>query len=340
MTEKSLTQKDIDDLLAKRQTKRPPKGQAHELKVAESGKTIFKFNFRSQKKINKNQFLLLESLHKRFLRNIEASLTNLLNIPVIANITTTTELSYNEFGETISSPSCLYLLKVIPGFGKFILEIDSKFAFFIIDKVLGGGSSTNVAFERELSLIEERILSRIIDLFLKDLEEAWQLVKNVKFEIEGFYNQADYIQVIGGDERIFLVTVDVRGEKDLGFLNLCLPVEVLENFISKDKEHLSDFGLNRSKEQIHLERSLIGEKIKESVLPLKVVLGRTNLTIDEFLNMEAGDVLALDSKTEQSLDIIVGNSKMYEGIPFKNKRMMNVKVTKSVRNQTDFSSKS
>jgi len=327
MTEKSLTQKDIDELLSKRQTK----FRVREVPSDKSEKTVFKFNFRSQKKINKNQFLLLESLHKRFLRNIEASLTNLLNIPVIASITTTTELSYNEFSETISAPSCLYLLKIVPGFGKFILEIDSKFAFFIIDKVLGGGSSTNVAFERELSLIEERILSRIIDLLLKDLEEAWQLVKDVKFETDGFYNQVDYIQVIGGDERVFLVTVDVRGEKDLGFINLCLPVEVIESFISKDKEHLSDFGLNRSMEQIQLERNVMNKKIKETVLPLKVILGKTTLKVADFLNMEPGDVLSLDSKTEQPLDILVGDSKMYEGMPLKDKHNMNVKVTKDVR---------
>lgn len=230
MTKDHLTQHDIDEMLSKL----PVVAQDVEPREEKLDKTVFQYNFKSQKKLNRGQILLIENLHKRFLRNIEASLTNLLNIPIITNLIAATELSFSQFSESVASPTCLYLLNVSPGGGKVLMEIDSKFAFVVIDKVLGGSSTIEPNIDRELSLIEERVMYRVINVLLRDLEEAWEIVEHVKFSIEGFYSQADYLHLTRGEERIALISVDIRGgEKNMGFINLCLPISALEAIIPK-----------------------------------------------------------------------------------------------------------
>lgn len=323
MANENLSQKDIDVLLSEIHVS-PERPQ----EVTEtSDRTVFKYNFQSQKKIKKGHVLLLENIHKRFLRNIEGSLTNLLNIPVISELTTATEVRYKEFSGAISSPSCLFLLNVLPIQGHFVIEVELKFAFFVIDKVLGGSSNGDSPPNRELSLIEERIMHRAISLFLKDLEDAWEAVEPVKFEPEAFYAQSDYIQVIGAEERIFLVSVDIRGDKEIGFINLCMPIAILEHLISKNHAEQPTSRFTRTEEDIIEDRTLVTQNIKNAKVLVKAILGQANVMMNDLMLMQPGDVICLDTKKGRPCDIVVENRRMYKGLPFKNENFVNIVIS-------------
>ncbi len=323
----NLTQKDIDELLSEIQKESEPAAQP-ESELTE--RTVFKYNFKSQKKINKGQILLLENIHKRFLRNIEGSLTNLLNVPVVAELSTATELRYKEFADAISSPSCLFLLDVVPGLGKFVLEVDLNFAFFVIDKVLGGNQAGNAALNRELSLIEERIMFRIVRLFLKELEDAWQMVESVKFEINGFYSQADYIQVIAAEEKVFLVTVDIRSDKNIGFLNLCMPLPILDYFIAKYRTNQPRLAMNRTREEIQRDRTTLVRQVRRAPVRVQAVLGRADVSVEELLRLRVGDVIRLNSRRNQPIDVLVGGSRIFQGVPFRHDHFVTIKISDEV----------
>ncbi len=324
MEKEVLSQKEIDSLLSEHLADI----RATERTKARKDKTVFKYNFRSQKKINKEQFLLLESLHRRFLRNMEGSLTNLLNIPVIANLTTSTELLYHEFLDSLTAPSCLFVIQLNPGMGRLLLEIDLKFAFFVIDKVLGGSANPNEApLVRELSLIEERIMHRVITLMLKDLKEAWSMVEEVNFVIEGFYSQAEYIQVIAAEEKIFLVSIDIRSESEIGLINLCLPIPVLEGFVSKNRARRTRATMNRTPEEVEEDRTAITGQVCRSSVAVRAILGQALMGFLDLMNLQPGDVVRLDARQDQPIQLSVGNQPIFKGLIFQNKRYMSVKIS-------------
>ncbi len=162
MAQEALSQSEIDALLS--QTQLVDEDGGEERSVAVKEKAVFSFNFRKQKKFNKSQFVLLESIHKKFLRNFEITMTNLLNRPLMTTLAAASELTFGDCMETFSSPTCLYVLNIDDGKGKFLLEIDPNFAFYVIDKILGGGAKDSTTMDRELSLIEERIMHRVVNM--------------------------------------------------------------------------------------------------------------------------------------------------------------------------------
>lgn len=325
MASEKLSQKEIDALLSKlKSSYKQDKGS----ESSDTGKTIFPFNFKSRKKINKSQFVIIESLHKRFLRNLESTFTNLLNVPVIASLAAMTELSYEEFTDSMSSPTCLYLLNITPGSGKFLMEIDSALAFYVIDKVLGGRGESTSSLNRELSLIEEKIMKRIVNMLLDDLKEAWESVEKIKFNVEGYYSQSDYIQVIGAKDKIVLISIDIRGgENVIGFINLCMPVTVIEPFLLKEKPSKVNLNLIYSGEELIRSKHLITTQLCKSIIEIKVLLGQTKISLGDLLRLEVGDVLCLDKGSKDPLDIFIENIKFFKGYPVRKDKFIAVKIT-------------
>ena len=326
MAAETLSQSEIDALLS----------QTHGTEVgAEEGgskkeKAVFTYNFRKQKKFNKNDFVLLESIHKRFLRNLEVTLTNVLSTPIMATLAAATELSYSDCMDSFSSPTCIYILNVNRNLGKFILEIDPNFAFFVIDKILGGNSREVHTMDRELSLIEEKIMHRVVNFLISDLVEAWERVEQLRMAVDAFYAQPDYVQVISNTETVILVSMDVRSsDKTLGYINLCLPSTILEGLVLQyDK---SADRASRSIEQTTNDRNNIERQVRNSVLPLRVVLGETEMTVNDLMGLDSGDVIYLRSEANKPIDVFVGDLRLYKAMPVKKENAMAVQISEIIR---------
>jgi flagellar motor switch protein FliM len=319
-----LSQSEIDALLSQTQTTEGD-GVEEGSSSSKKEKAVFTYNFRKQKKFNKSHFVLLESIHKRFLRNLEITMTNLLNSPVMSTLAAATELSYTDCMESFSSPTCIYVFNVPVGAGKFVLEIDPNFAFFVIDKILGGSSKEIKTMDRELSLIEEKIMKRVVNFLVKDLMKAWEIVDTLEIEYDAFFAQPDYVQVISATETVILVSMDLRSsEKTLGYMNMSLPSGVLERLLQR-YDHSSE---ERDIEELHdkNDRIDIEYQIRNSRLPMRFILGETQMTLEDLLTLEAGDVIFLPTEVSKPIDVFVGNLNLYKAFPIKKENSVAIKI--------------
>lgn len=322
----TLSQSEIDALLSQAQAE----GNSPEPTSPQKEKAVFTYNFRKKKKFNKSHYVLLESIHKRFLRNFEVTLTNVLNSPILATLAAATELSYSDCMDSFSSPTCIYIFNVNNGLGKFILEIDPNVAFFIIDKILGGNSKEIHPMDRELSLIEEKIMHRVVNFLIHDLIDAWESVDRLQIELEAFYAQPDYVQVISNTETVILISMDVRGsDKTLGYLNMSLPSSSLEQLLARYEG--SHEEIVRTPAQCSTDRQDIEQQIRNAVLPFKVVLGKTRMRVHDVVNLEEGDVIFLPTKPQKPVDVYVGNLNLYKAYPVKKENTVAVKISDVIR---------
>lgn len=322
MATEALSQSEIDALLTQSQ------GGELDDDSSKKDKAVFTYNFRKQKKFNKNDFVLLESIHKRFLRNIEVTLTNILSTPIMATLAAATELSYSDCMDSFSSPTCIYILGINRNLGKFVLEVDPNFGFFVIDKILGGNAKEIRTMERELSLIEEKIMQRVVKFLNRDLMDAWARVETLEIDIEAFYAQPDYVQVISSTETVILVSMDIRSsDKTLGYVNLCLPSSVLEVLVLK-YDNAADRQLVVS--QSPDERKGIETSIMKSTLPLRVVLGHAHMNVHDLLNLDTGDIIYLHREAKKPVDVFIGDLRMYKAFPVRKDSSVAVKISEVV----------
>jgi len=130
-------------------------------------KQLSLYDFRRPDRVSKDQMRTLQNLHEGYARQFSTSLTNFLRTFVEIELMSVDQLTYSEFLMSVSSPSCIYVFRMEPLEGLAIFEINPSLVFFIIDRLFGG-LGRPVELNRELTLIEQNVINRIVQRGLLD----------------------------------------------------------------------------------------------------------------------------------------------------------------------------
>jgi flagellar motor switch protein FliM len=270
-------------------------------------KTVSLYDFRRPDRVSKDQMRTLQNLHEGYARQFSTTLTNFLRTFVEIELVSVDQLTYAEFIMSISNPSCIYVFKMEPLDGSAILEINPTLVFFIIDRLFGGQGRPSEQ-NRELTLIEQSVLHRIVERGLNDLKEVWEHIGVFSPKIEGYETNPQFVQIAPPGETVILVSLEVRMQNASGLMSICFPYLLLESVIS----NLSGESWMSSQSTATTEtRNVLECEIQELPLTLSTVIGKTNITIRDLLQLQRGDVLVLDKPFESDLNVqIDGKTKM------------------------------
>jgi len=136
---------------------------------------------------------------------------------------------------------------------------------------------------------------------------------------------SQFAQIASPTESIALITLNLKINNSEGMMNICLPHKVIEPILPNlsSKMWFSDI----SKKPITKEqKGLIVKQLAKSNLNVKAVIGGTNISVKELLNIKKGDVLVLDRKASEEIDVYIDNELKFKGIPGKNKNKVAVKI--------------
>ena len=80
-----------------------------------------------------------------------------------------------------------------------------------------------------------------------------------------------------------------------------------------------------------------GEQIEEIIdraqIPIRAVLGKSVVSVNDFVNLQPGDVVRLNAKIEDELDVFVGNMKKFKALPGASSGVYALRITKVIREE-------
>ncbi|MBD3345471.1 MAG: flagellar motor switch protein FliM [Chitinivibrionales bacterium] len=296
---------------------------------AEQEKALSLYDFRRPDRVSKDQMRTLQNLHEGYARQYSTSLTNFLRTFVEIELVSVDQLTFSEFIMSISNPSCIYVFKMDPLEGNAIMEINPSLVFFIIDRLFGGQGKPSEQ-NRELTLIEENVIRRIVDRGLSDLKDVWEHIGVFTPRIETYETNPQFVQIAPPGETVILISLEVRMQNASGLMSLCFPYVVLESVISK----LSGESWMSSQSTATVEtRQVLEHEIEALKLPVSAVIGQTKLKVRDLLQLQRGDVLCLEKPAESDLAIQVGSKTKMAGKTGLIGRKKAVKVTKIIEKE-------
>ena len=77
----------------------------------------------------------------------------------------------------------------------------------------------------------------------------------------------------------------------------------------------------------------IESMIRKVDIPIKAVLGKSTISVSDFLNLQVGDCIRLDSKVDNDMDVYVGNIRKFTALPGANKDAYAVRITSVIREE-------
>lgn len=324
-----LSQGEIDDLLAALNS---GSIDANDVKKVDNRgeKQIKDYNFARPSKFSKEQLRTLEMLFENYVRLLVTNFTVLFRSPVSAEVLSVEAIAYQEFINSLPEPTILAIVDFYPLKGSVLLEISNNIGYSIIERLLGGEGKT-VNSTREFSEIEiaiiERIMSRCSDL----LVEPWESVVKLNPSIDKIETNPQYAQMISYNEMVALITIDLQIGEVQGMFNICVPYMVIEPIMDKLNTKFWFSNLQKTDENRYDE--VIEKKIRVTDLNCSAVLGKTTISVGEFMNLQVGDVIQMNKHFNSAVDVYVDEQLKFKGKPGSINSLKAIQIQKVIREE-------
>ncbi|NWL86396.1 MULTISPECIES: flagellar motor switch protein FliM [unclassified Paenibacillus] len=304
-----LSQNEIDALLAALSS---GEMDAEELKKEETQRKIRSYDFKRAVRFSKDHIRSLTRIHENFARYLTTYFSAQLRTFVQINVVQVEQLPYDEFIRSIPKMTILNIFEAEPLEGRMVLEVHPNVAFAMLDRLLGGmgiapskiGSLTEIE-----TIIMEKIFSRAFD----SLQEAWKTVIDIQPRMEGLETNPQFMQIVSPNETIALISLSTKIGDTSGMINLCIPHVVIEPIMPKLSVH--HWFVSQKKSRAPEEMDALRNRVSKANLPIIAELGESNITVREFLELSAGDVISLNKSVQEGLAIRVGDRLKYIGSP-------------------------
>ncbi len=295
-----------------------------------SEKQVKNYDFARPAKFSKEHLRTLEIIFEHYGRLLATNLPVYLRKNVQVEVVSSEAVTYLEFTNALSNPVLLGITDFSPLNGNVIFEVAESLGYTIVDRMLGG-KGVPLDRPRDFSEIELLIIERIYNVMINLLIEPWQNVCELDPRLERIETNSQYAQVISPTEMTALVTLNIRVGEVEGLINICLPYLTLESVMDKLNTKYWYSSLQKKDEREYTEK--IEALISKAPMPIKAALGNSTISVNDFLGLQRGDIIRLNTKVNEELNIYVGNIKKFTALPGAAGDSYAVRITSVIREE-------
>ena len=290
-------------------------------------KKVSIYDFARPSKFGKEQLRTLEVIFDNFARISSSFLTGYLRTTTNIEVISSEQVTYGEFNNSLLNPVVLSIIDFNPFKGSIILDLSSSIGYSMIDRILGGTGET-ISKTRDFTEIEVILLSKIMEKLVERLEEPWKQVCEIRPHLEKVETNSQFAQIMSPNEMVALVTLSIKVADVEGLMNFCIPYIVIEPIVGNlNTKHWFSTVENNDGQY----RPFVEKHLEEARVPISVIVGKTNITVDEFINIQVGDVIPLDSYVTSDFKVKVGDLTKFYAKPGINKGKNAIQITSVIR---------
>ncbi len=321
-----LSQNEIDNLLAALST-----GELDADQMQESEEKQVKiYDFNRPTKFSKEQLRTLEMIFEHYSRLIATNLPVYLRKNVQVTVASSETVTFSEFTNALANPVILGIINFAPLNGTILMDLATNLGYAILDRMLGG-SGLPLEKSREFSEIELTIIQKILVMFTQLLRDPWKNVIEISPVMQRLETNPQFAQVIAPNDMIAIVTLNMKIGDVEGLMNICLPFITLEDIMDKLNTRFWFSTMQENHDENY--EMYIESLIRKVDIPIRAVLGKSTISVSDFMNLQVGDYIRLDSKVDEDMNVFVGNIRKFTALPGAEKDSYAVRITSVIREE-------
>ena len=321
-----LSQSEIDNLLSALNS-----GEFDSAELVEvEERQVKDYNFARPSKFSKDHLRTLVFIFEHYARLLSTNLPVYLRRNVQVEVMHAEAATYQEFSNSLSNPVLLGVVNFTPLEGNIIIEMASGLGYTIVDRMLGG-SGAPLEKAREFTEIELTIIERIMVVCTNLLVEPWQNVQVLEPMLERIETNSQFAQFVSPNEMTSIVTMNIRIGDVEGLFNICIPYAVVEPVIEKINTKYWYSTAEVRDEDVY--REIIENSLNRAQIPVRAIMGKSAISVNDFMHLQVGDIIKVDTKIEDELDVYVGNIKKFSALPGAYDDAYAVKIKKVYREE-------
>lgn len=298
--EKSLKQDEIDALFQAARARSKAATQDPRARVEP-------YSFSRAGQISNEQLRAISLLNDIFARNLTHNLGVWLRSRFRVNLVSAEQMPFNEFMMRIPDLAYVGSVRLEPLRALSVLQLDLALAPPVVDLLLGGEGRTDKV--RELTDIEESILTSVAEVICRELSTAWQPV-GLSFVFERRQLHTQIARMMPVSEKTLCLSFEIQMPGASGMLNLAFPAVVSNTVLrrltgdwSRQHRHSAE---NRQRMQERLKLVKVGASLQ---LPPIRIQGRDLDALCE------GQILRLPLMASHLAELRVAGVPLFEAHP-------------------------
>ncbi|MDZ4753696.1 MAG: flagellar motor switch protein FliM [Phycisphaerae bacterium] len=308
MADDVLNQDDIDALLnavSNGELEEEAPRQMFSQTLHENEKIEIKdYDFKRPERISKEQMRTLQTLHETFARNFGAAASGFLRAIVEVRVAQASQMSYAEFAASLPNPTSFSLVKGPPLSGAFCLEMSPLAVYPIIDRLLGGSGKELFVPQRPVTLIEQRLIQKILNRAMQVMSEAWSTVMPIEFELGEMESNPQLMQIVPPNEVVVVIQFEVKLGKRAGTMSFCIPYNTIEPIM--DRLSAQTWAVPGHKEDSEKFGQRLVRELGGARMALEATLAETSMTVADLLSLEVGDLILTGKSAAEPVVLSVG----------------------------------
>ena len=303
-----LSQSEIDNLLSALNSGEFDPADSEK----EDEKQVKDYNFARPSKFSKDHLRTLVFIFEHYARLLSTHLPSYLRRNVQVEVMHAEAATFQEFSNSLSNPVLLGVVNFAPLEGTIIVEMASSLGYTIVDLMLGG-SGVPLDKPREFTEIELSIIQRIMMVCTNLLIEPWANVQKINPTLERIETNSQFAQFVSPNEMTSIITMNIKVGDVEEVMNICIPYAVVEPVI--DKINTKYWYSTSEIKDDDRYRNFIEDNIHKAKIPVRAIMGRSAISVNDFIHLQPGDIIKINTKIEDELDVYVGNIKKFSALP-------------------------
>ena len=286
------------------------------------------YDLTSQDRIIRGRLPQLDVIYEKFMRSFRVSLSAALRKIASLNHASTDFLKFGEFINTLPMPTCMSVLRFNALRGSALFVIESKLAYALVDSFFGGADRPYTKIEgKDFTPIELSIVRKVVELAIADLEGAWSSVEKIDCSFVRTEVNPQFVGIVPPTDVVIASTFDVEMENANGTITLVIPYATIEPI----KQKLSSgFQVESDQTDKKLWTSVIQKQLLETPVEIKVDLGQTQISLDDLMGLNVGDVIPLDQDATGEFEVNVEKMPKFKGYYGINHGTVAMQLTKKI----------
>lgn len=261
--------------------------------------------------VNYERLPMLDIVFDRLVRLMSTSLRNLTSDNVEVSLDQVSTVRFGDYMNSIPLPAMLSVFKAEEWDNNGLMVTDSALIYSVVDVLLGGrkGESSIRVEGRPYTIIETKLLERMIHVTLTDLSSAFDPLSPVSFNLDRVETNPRFATITQTGNACVLARLRIDMGERGGRMEIVIPYATLEPIRALLLQQFMGEKFGRdSIWETHLTQELYKTDVQ-----LQAVLGETSVPLGEMLAWKPGDQLFFNTTTSDHLELRCGDFPMFRG---------------------------
>jgi flagellar motor switch protein FliM len=273
-------------------------------------RSIHSCNFRYAGRLSNENARALTSLHEKFALNVTNSLEVYLGTSIRLEMLSLEQLTLQDYISSVAPNTYLLPCALNVMENSFLMEMDIRLIFPIIDLLLGGAGTTSSDEPRELTEIDEEIVESITAVIIKEVDRSWRAL-NLSLTPGHCIKPALITQIYPANEKLVLLMFEMTIGTTTGSFKIVLPT----SFVGYLLRHMKAAQSKKISSLRHFPNPSLRERILDCDFKVAVDITQMRVLVKDLIDLKPGVILKMKAPVKNPGRLTVEGVDIFEALP-------------------------